>query len=87
MRAAWRSQKGKLKVSSIYVWFQDDFGGDAEGLMEHWQQYANPAWPERWENTRGFDARLRLAAEWRRAETVSRDTRSDEHFRHRAGAQ
>ena len=33
---------GKLKVSSIYVWFQEDFGGDAEGLMEHWQKYANP---------------------------------------------
>ncbi|HET7006303.1 MAG TPA: DUF547 domain-containing protein [Candidatus Binatia bacterium] len=33
---------GKLKVSSIYVWFQEDFGGDAEGLMEHWRQFANP---------------------------------------------
>lgn len=33
---------GKLKVSSIYVWFQEDFGGDAEGLMEHWRNYANP---------------------------------------------
>lgn len=33
---------GKLKVSSIYVWFQEDFGGGSEGLMEHWQKYANP---------------------------------------------
>jgi hypothetical protein len=33
---------GKLKVSSIYVWFQEDFGGDAEGLMDHWRNYANP---------------------------------------------
>jgi hypothetical protein len=33
---------GKLKVSSIYVWFQEDFGGSAEGLMEHWQKYAAP---------------------------------------------
>jgi len=33
---------GKLKVSSIYIWFQEDFGGDADGLMEHWQKYANP---------------------------------------------
>lgn len=30
---------GKLKVSSIYVWFQEDFGG-GEGLMEHWREYA-----------------------------------------------
>jgi hypothetical protein len=35
-------QKGRLQVSSIYVWFQGDFGGDAEELMEHWQKYANP---------------------------------------------
>jgi len=35
-------QKGKLQVSSIYVWFQEDFGRDAEELMEHWQQYAEP---------------------------------------------
>lgn len=31
---------GRLKVSSIYVWFDEDFGGSAEGLMEHWQEYA-----------------------------------------------
>lgn len=35
-------KEGKLQVSSIYVWFQQDFGGDAEGLMEHWQKYAEP---------------------------------------------
>jgi hypothetical protein len=35
-------QGGKLRVSSIYVWFQEDFGGDAEDLMEHWQTYAEP---------------------------------------------
>lgn len=35
-------KNGKLQVSSIYVWFQEDFGGDAEGLMEHWQNYAEP---------------------------------------------
>lgn len=33
---------GRLRVSSIYVWFQEDFGGDAQGLMEHWQEYAEP---------------------------------------------
>ena len=35
-------QKGQLRVSSIYVWFQEDFGRDPEELMEHWQKYANP---------------------------------------------
>jgi hypothetical protein len=33
-------RSGRLRVSSIYVWFQSDFGGGAEGLMEHWQEYA-----------------------------------------------
>jgi hypothetical protein len=33
-------KNGRLKVSSLYVWFDDDFGGSAEGLMEHWQGYA-----------------------------------------------
>jgi len=36
-------EKGRLQVSSIYVWFQEDFGPDAADLMAHWQQYANPA--------------------------------------------
>ncbi|HKY08770.1 MAG TPA: DUF547 domain-containing protein, partial [Candidatus Binatia bacterium] len=35
-------QKGRLQVSSIYVWFQEDFGRDPEELMEHWQHYAQP---------------------------------------------
>ncbi len=34
-------KNGKLLVSSIYVWFQEDFGGSAEGLMKHWRKYAN----------------------------------------------
>ena len=36
-------QKDKLQVSSIYVWFQEDFGHGAADLMEHWQEYAEPA--------------------------------------------
>jgi hypothetical protein len=35
-------QNGRLQVSSIYVWFQEDFGRDAEDLMQHWQKYADP---------------------------------------------
>jgi len=34
---------GKLRVSSIYIWFQEDFGGSTEGLMQHWLRYANGA--------------------------------------------
>jgi hypothetical protein len=46
-------QKGRLQVSSIYVWFQEDFGSDPEDLMEHWQQYANPALAEALEKYSG----------------------------------
>jgi hypothetical protein len=31
---------GKLQVSSIYVWFIEDFGGDDAGVIRHLQQYA-----------------------------------------------
>jgi hypothetical protein len=46
-------QGGKLKVSSIYVWFQEDFGGSAEGLMEHWAKYANKALADALQNYSG----------------------------------
>jgi hypothetical protein len=39
-RAA-RVVDGKLQVSSIYVWFVDDFGGDDAGVIRHLQQYAS----------------------------------------------
>jgi hypothetical protein len=34
--------KGRLRVSSVYVWFQEDFGRDVEDLIDHWQKYAGP---------------------------------------------
>jgi hypothetical protein len=46
-------QKGKLVVSSVYVWFQEDFGRDAQELMEHWQEYASPALAEGLEKYQG----------------------------------
>ncbi len=35
--------KGRLTVSSIYVWFQADFGGDDAGVIAHLKKYAEPA--------------------------------------------
>ena len=46
-------QNGKLQVSSIYVWFQEDFGRDAEELMQHWQNYASPALTDALEKYQG----------------------------------
>jgi hypothetical protein len=32
-----------LTVSSIYSWFEDDFGGSEAGILEHLKRYAEPA--------------------------------------------
>jgi hypothetical protein len=40
-RAA-RVTGGRLIVSSIYVWFQEDFGGDDAGVIAHLRAYAEP---------------------------------------------
>ncbi|SDG33948.1 Protein of unknown function, DUF547 [Limimonas halophila] len=36
-------RNGELVVSSIYEWFQEDFGGSDAGVIEHLRQYAEPA--------------------------------------------
>ena len=38
-----RVEKGHLTVSSIYDWFQTDFGGSDAGVIEHLKKYAEPA--------------------------------------------
>lgn len=32
----------RVGVSSIYAWFQDDFGGSDPGILEHLRRYATP---------------------------------------------
>jgi len=36
-------ERGRLTVSSIYVWFQSDFGDGDAGVIAHLKQYAGPA--------------------------------------------
>ncbi len=35
-------EKGKLQVSSIFVWFKPDFGGSEKSTIAHIQEYAAP---------------------------------------------
>jgi hypothetical protein len=35
-----RMKDGRLYVSSIYVWFKEDFGGNTAGIVQHIQRYA-----------------------------------------------
>ena len=37
-----RVEQGRLIVSSIYNWFEDDFGGNAAGVIAHLRAYAAP---------------------------------------------
>ena len=37
-----RLERGELKVSSIYRWFEEDFGGSEEAVIRHLRHYAAP---------------------------------------------
>jgi hypothetical protein len=37
-----RFENGEIIVSSIYAWFQGDFGGDDAGIIQHLARYAKP---------------------------------------------
>ena len=56
---------GKLQVSSIYIWFQEDFDGTNEGVLNHLHKYANPSLAKTLESYRGglvhdYDWRLNV---------------------------
>jgi hypothetical protein len=44
-----RVVNGELIVSSIYVWFEEDFGGNDAGVIEHLKKYARPELRDRLE--------------------------------------
>ena len=45
-RAVWWSGD-RLSVSSLYAWYQEDFGGDDAGILNHLRQYAEPGLHQR----------------------------------------
>lgn len=45
----------KLFVSSIYVWFQADFGGDEKGVIAHLRKHAEPDLKQRLAKVNGID--------------------------------
>jgi hypothetical protein len=48
------AEKGWLKVSSIYVWFKEDFGGTDDGVIEHLKIHASGALSEELKNVGGI---------------------------------
>ncbi len=52
---------GTLTVSSIYDWFQEDFGGSVDGVIDHLGRHAHPALAAR---LAAHDGRVRFAYDW-----------------------
>jgi hypothetical protein len=40
-------ENGRPVISSIYVWYADDFGGTDQGVLDHLRRYASPALGQR----------------------------------------
>ncbi|MBU1212812.1 MAG: DUF547 domain-containing protein [Alphaproteobacteria bacterium] len=45
-----------IKASSIYQWFQTDFGGSEEGVLDHARKYANDALESKLEGKKSIDS-------------------------------
>ena len=50
-----RLGRNGLIVSSIYVWFQEDFGNSDEGVIAHLERYAEPEISVKIKQTRRLD--------------------------------
>ena len=57
--AAW--QDGELRASSIYDWYQEDFGGTEAGVLGHLLRYARPELAER---LRGYVGLMDYDYDW-----------------------
>lgn len=56
-----RLERGRLVVSSIYNWFQEDFDGSPQGVLRHLATYAEPALLEA---LRGQERRISYDYDW-----------------------
>ena len=56
----------RLRLSSIYDWFQADFGGSEEGVLRHVNRYASPSLASRLKDFRG---KISYDYDWRINET------------------
>lgn len=55
------AERGRLFLSSIYKWFQKDFGGSEESVVHHLQMYANPELAEKLKN---FEGKVSYDYDW-----------------------
>ncbi|MBN2428118.1 MAG: DUF547 domain-containing protein [Deltaproteobacteria bacterium] len=55
-------EKGELVLSSIYDWFQGDFGKNEKEILNHLRRYAEPGLDMQLQN---FDGSIRYEYDWR----------------------
>jgi hypothetical protein len=55
-------EDGTLYVSSIYIWFNEDFDGDTDGILRHLQRYARRELATQLNKYRG---RIKKRYDWR----------------------
>jgi hypothetical protein len=60
-RGASFDDRGRLRVSSIFDWYQIDFGGSEAGVIAHLRGHAEPELAGRLE---AYDGRLRYGYDW-----------------------
>lgn len=48
-------EDGSLTISSIFDWYEEDFGGNSEGVLEHIAKYAEPALQDQLQGIDGYD--------------------------------
>lgn len=68
-----RVEGGNLTASSIYDWFQVDFGGSETGVLAHLQQYAQAPLAEA---LRGFRGKVSYQYDWSLNEKTHASSRS-----------
>jgi hypothetical protein len=54
-------KNNRIEASSIYNWYDTDFGNGESGLLQHWLEYANPELAAQLE---GFDGRISYDYDW-----------------------
>jgi len=57
-----RPEGDRLYLSSIYDWFQADFGGSEESVVRHLRKYADPGLAEK---SKGFKGKISYEYDWR----------------------
>ncbi len=63
-----RRINGVLRLSKIYDWYEDDFGGSVEGVLKHLQMYAEPKLAA---SLHAYADKLEYEYDWKLNESIS----------------